>query len=901
LARENVSRLAFNRGLVSRLALARVDLTRMQLSAEEQTNWMPRTLGPMMLRPGLQYIGTTNSNQPVRMVPFVFAVDDTATLEFTDDTVMRIRVDDELLTANAVSTSIADLSAWTDNDESGATSSWNGSEMELLGTGPNAAIRDVSVTVSAPDQNEEHTLRVVVARGPVTLRVGSTSGGDEYITETQLATGDHWLSFTPTGNFYIRVMNRLDFTTKVDGVGVVSGVQFALTTPYGVGSAENVGDIRYEQSGDVVWIACKDVRPQRVERRGQRSWSIVDYLPEDGPFRPENVGPVTLSVSAITGNVSLTASSPLFRDTHVGSLFRLTSAGQQVSETLAGANQFSDPIRITGVGSGRTFQLEITGTWVGTVTLQRSVSEPGVWTDSINYTSNDSEPINDSLDNQIIYYRIGIKTGNYTSGSATAVLTYSAGSITGTVRVTAVANSTSASAIVLRDLGGTSATDVWAEGLWSPLRGYPSAVALHNGRLWWAGKDRIVGSVSDDFSSFDPDYEGDAAPINRSIGIGPVDTINWLVPASRLLVGGQGSEFSVKSSSLDEPLTPTNFNLGEISNQGSKSVQAVKVDGSAIFVQRCGSRMFQLSYEAGSYDYAAGDLTSIVPEIGRPGIVRLAVQRQPDTRVHCVRSDGTAAVLVFDKAENVTCWVEVETDGLIEDVCVLPGDEEDRVYYCVQRTIDGFDYRYIEKWSLESECVGGTLNKQADSFVTFTNSPAAASIPAGTASHLVGEEVVVWADGKCLRDADGNVATFTVAANGGIASLTNAGTSYSATTGIVGLAYEATFKSAKLAYAASAGTALNQKKRVDHIGLVLADTHAKGLKYGPDFENMDSLPEVDNGEVTDPDQVWESYDQDSLEFSGEYSTDSRICLKAEAPRPCTLLCATITISTNDKV
>jgi len=46
--------------------------------------------------------------------------------------------------------------------------------------------------------------------------------------------------------------------------------------------------------------------------------------------------------------------------------------------------------------------------------------------------------------------------------------------------------------------------------------------------------------------------------------------------------------------------------------------------------------------------------------------------------------------------------------------------------------------------------------------------------------------------------------------------------------------------------------------------------------------------------------VWESYDQDAVEFPGEYDTDSRICLEANAPRPCTVLAAVLGMQTNDK-
>src|SRR5690606_39871563 len=62
----------------------------------------------------------------------------------------------------------------------------------LLGTGTNAAIRDQEITVT--ETGTEHALRIVVARGPVILRVGSTSGGDDYITETTLGRSEEHTS-----------------------------------------------------------------------------------------------------------------------------------------------------------------------------------------------------------------------------------------------------------------------------------------------------------------------------------------------------------------------------------------------------------------------------------------------------------------------------------------------------------------------------------------------------------------------------------------------------------------------------------------------------------------------------------------------------------------------------------
>lgn len=882
----NVELVAFNRGLISRLALARVDLKRTALSAEIQKNWMPRALGSMMLRPGLEYINSTDGNNFARTLPFIFSSTDTAQIELTAST-MRVVVDDELVTRPAVTAAISngtfntDLTGWTDADEVGGVSSWaTGGYMSLVGNGTAAAIRRQEITVN--ETSTLHALRIIVTRGPITLRVGASAGAADYIRDASLGVGTHSITLTPTGNFHIQLSNRTENAALIDSIQIESSGVMELPTPW---AEDDLSMIRYDQSGDVLFIACDGYQQRRIERRSGDSWSIILYQPIDGPFRIINTGATTITPSAITGNITLTASAPLFRSTHVGALFKISSSGQRVEESFTAENQFGDPIRVTGIGNSRIFTIEITGTFTATIKLQRSVGEVGAWEDVASYTTAVAVSYNDALDNQIIYYRLGVKTGDYTSGTADSALTYTIGSITGVVRITGYTSELSASAEVLTDLGGTDATETWSEGEWSDFRGWPSAVAIYEGRLWWAGKDKFWGSVTDAFESFDDDFEGDAGPISRSIGAGPVDVINWLIPLQRLMAGTDGAELSCRSTTLDEPLSPTNFKVKTCSTQGSARLPAAKIDSSALFVQRCGSRVYQMEFTVDTQDYQPVDLTSVIPEIGEPGIIGMAVQRQPDTRVHCWRSDGTVAILVFDPAENVNCWVEFETDGEVEDIVVLPGVTEDQVYYTVKRTINGSTVRYREKWALESECRGGSLNKQADSFVSYTGS---AITTVTGANHLEGEEVVVWADGIDVGAKTVTSGSFTL--------------DTAATNIVYGLGYQAQWKSSKLAYlSVPVSTALTQRKRINSIGMILADTHAQGIQYGPDFETLDDLPLVEDHEEVDADSIWEQYDSDSFEFPGDWSTDSRVCLVANAPRPATVLALVIGMATHDKL
>jgi hypothetical protein len=878
MAKSNQLYLAFNRGIVSALGLARIDVEKLAMMAETMVNWMPRVLGSMMLRPGMEYIGSTLSDAKARLLPFIFSVDDTAQIEMTA-TAMRVRIDDVLLTRPTVTAAITNggfignLNDWTDADEAGAASAYVATnKMGLLGNGTNAAIRRQTLAIN--EVGTLHAVRIDIDRGPVQFRIGSTSGGEELFTEAALETGEHSLSFTPTGaNAYIEFSSILTYTVLVDSIAVEAAGTVSLTTPYAEADLKN---IRYDQSGDVIFVGCEDHVQKKMLRFDANSWSIVDYLPVDGPFETLNVSQTTITPSALSGDVTLTASRGIFKSSHVGALFSISSLGQKVQSSISSADSFSDPIKVIGIGNQRIFNIAITGTFVATITVQYSVGSIGSWADlATTYTAPATGSHDDDSDEQIIYYRIGIKAGQYTSGTAVCSLTYAAGSITGVARVTAFTTVSVVDAVVLKDFGGVVASADWREGSWGTRLGYPNSVRIFENRVWWAGRDRIWGSVSDGYESFDDSFTGSSGTIARNIGSGPIQCIHWMMALGRLIIGtAQNSSnvdtvtldgnnpLSARSSSFDAPLTPSNFNLKILSSRG-------------VFVDRSQQRLYSLQYDTsvrsiGADDYIPEDLSVLAPDLNESGITHIAAQMKPDIRIHCVRNDGKVGVFVFDRAEDVTCWVEVETDGEIEDVCILPGTVEDQVYYVVKRTIDGNTVRYIEKWSLESECQGGLLNKQADSFVYYDG---ASTTTMSGLDHLEGETVVVWADG---------IDVGTKVVSSGVIGLSTAASKI-----VAGLPYTAQFKGSKLANATGVG--LNVTRIVTQIGVVLHNTHYQGLQYGPDFDNLSELPLVTGGLEQDEDAIYSHYDEDTFPFGGSWNTDSRVCLQAAAPRPCTVL------------
>lgn len=843
----------FNRGEVDETLFTREDVVTLQNSAAHINNFLPVRAGPMYFRQGTEYLDSVAGAS--NLVDFVAGIDDYAILEFTDQ-LLRVWVEDELVSRTSVTSTItngyftSDITSWTDTSGSGSTATWlTGGYLALKGSDTTSA--SVYQTLGTTQTGAEHGLRIVNSRGRIALKIGTSGADSDDIFSGTLGPGTHSLVFTPTSDVTLTLINSKNYTVLVDSVALeTTGV---MTLPTSVEEAD-LGLIRYKQSADVVFITNSDA-PFRVERRGVKSWSVVEYRSDDGPFESINISDITLTPGALSGDTTLAASAALFESGHVGSLFKVGSSGQQVTASVSTDNAGTGNIRVTGVDTSRAFTISVTGTFVATITLQRSADE-SVWEDVENYTGTTGKGYNDAFDNSIFYYRLMVKSGGYTSGTAALSLTYSSGSIEGVARVVSITSSTVAAVQVLEPFGSTSASLDWYEGSWSPKRGYPSAVGIYEGRLWLAGKNSIWGSVSDAYTSYDRSIEGNSASIFRTVGYGPVDTVSWLAESTRLIMGLTSDEVAVRSSSFGEILTATNANLKAGSNRGAAAVNPVKIDDRVYFTQRSGVKIFSLAYNINNDAHNAGDLTTTHPRICIEGIKKIVYTREPETRIWVLMNDGTLRVYLFDLTEKVSGWVRMGTGGTsFDDIVVIPGDLEDRVYV----VIDGM----LAKFALSSE----VSTKYFDLFETYTS-------PGTTItglSHLEGETVSVHADGE-------NRGTFTVSS--GSITVPTAWTDV-----VVGLPYEADFISNKLARY-SPKSVLTRRKRVVDTAVVMKDYLPGSLEIGPSSLLLRPLPEVD----TSVDTLVSSYDELPFEFDGDTETDPRIYMKATGP--CTILALT---------
>lgn len=158
---------------------------------------------------------------------------------------------------------------------------------------------------------------VPMVQGPVTRRPGT-----KFVVEVKDSD-----SFTLLQRFefsttqaYVLEFGDLYVRFCTDHGQVVSGPPVEVVTPY---TEAQLPNLRFVQSGDVLYIVHPSHAPRKLIRNSATSWTLTTITFMDGPYLPTNTSAVTLTPSATTGAITITASSATFLSTDVGRVVRI--------------------------------------------------------------------------------------------------------------------------------------------------------------------------------------------------------------------------------------------------------------------------------------------------------------------------------------------------------------------------------------------------------------------------------------------------------------------------------------------------------------------------------------------------------------------------------------------------
>ena len=245
----------------------------------------------------------------------------------------------------------------------------------------------------------------------------------------------------------------------------------------------------------------------------------------------------------------------------------------------------------------------------------------------------------------------------------------------------------------------TTPTKRWAEALWSDYRGWPESVEGYEQRVIYGGNrqfpDHIVFSKTGDPDNLRIGSQDDAAMIRVLPGQNPVQ---WMKGRKGISLGTLNAAGRITGSGGDsEAITPESYLFEEHAFRGSAKVQPVLAGDSMLFVERGRKKVREFAYSLERDMYMAPDMTMLAEDIAGSGFKEIHFQSRPDSLVWGVTYDGYLAVMAYERQEqDVVGWTPIETDGIIESICIVPGAEEDEVYMVVQREADGQSVRYVE-------------------------------------------------------------------------------------------------------------------------------------------------------------------------------------------------------------
>jgi hypothetical protein len=538
---------------------------------------------------------------------------------------------------------------------------------------------------------------------------------------------------------------------KIDEISVYSDVLtptevaslYSANTPYEISTpylTEDLFDLSFKKSEEVMFIAHPDYEPRQLTRTGHTNWTLTALGIDDGPFQAENTDTsITITPSAISGSIVLVASDELFVSGHVGSIWQINQ--QRDSSVYQGALSANGSGTETAFFVG-SYSFITTGTWSGTVTLERSTDDGSTWNAALTALTdiNFDNPAETEEDGAI--YRVTMS--GYSSGTCNYTLTITDQFNHGIVRITGVSDGKNATANVLTDLVNTDATSRWREGYWSDYRGWPEAVTIHQQRLIFGGSASFPQTIW--FGKTDPDEytnftEGTLDTSAFTIALAGQNPIRWLLSQDFLLIGTSGS--CGKYGEQGAPITPTSPSYQEQTTHGSADIRGMVAGDTVLYVERGARKVREFSFNLQFDKYLSPNLTVLSPEITESGIKDVAFQMRPDPILWCVLNDGEIATLTYEREQAVAAWTKQVTDGNFESVAIIPGTNEDEVWVSVKRVIDSNDARYVEQF--QPVDWGSDVNDAwfLDSALSYTGT---AETDFNGLDHLVGENVFIYAD-----------------------------------------------------------------------------------------------------------------------------------------------------------
>ena len=414
-----------------------------------------------------------------------------------------------------------------------------------------------------------------------------------------------------TGSPLVDFVQTFVNNTSLVGATVLRVLKF--TTTY---SEKDLPTLRLVQAQNAGIMLASDVAPNALQvttpaANADPVFTFGALTMIDGPYLDPAVPSLTLS--ALTGAVTATASKAIFAASDVGRHMRVFTQPAAYN-----------PAHAYSVGDWTT---DIQGGW---------------WTCIVANTGNTPGQPGVVAGVPTIFWVPNVTAGTWAWGNITGFT--SSTIVTWTIDATI-------SGMVLNTANGTTAS-LWQLGVYSGSTSYPTCGTFFEGRLYLAGAvvNRFDTSVSNGvknttvtFSPTDPwDNVVDTNGISLTLNANTLNNFNWLRPAyGGIVVGTFEGEWLISASTLGDPITPTSIQAHLITRYGSANIEPVGTGMALVFPQRYGKRMYEYIDDAFTQKFSGKPLNEKALHLFPSGTVELAYQDEATPVLWARQADGT--------------------------------------------------------------------------------------------------------------------------------------------------------------------------------------------------------------------------------------------------------------------
>ncbi len=692
---------------------SRVDLEKYHHAVATLKNWFVHAQGGISTRPGTEFVGQCRGVS--RLIPFQFNTEQAYALVFSKNYMRVIR---------------------------------NGGYVVEAGK----TITNITATTPAV----------------ITIATHGYAGGS--INDTVYITGT---GVTAIDNKFHQISNVTTNTFEIaaSGAGWTSGGTserlFELGVPW---FEDDLFQIKYTQSADVMTVTHPDFGAREITRTGHDAWTLTSISFSSGVSPPANawvnqIGtPAAGSdkrnykyiVTAVDGTgresqPSAEISTGFLATSTQVNITGITSANPPVVSCAGHTFLVDDTVYITGVSgmtqvNGRYFRVQAVVAGVS-ISLDDSFGTTyGTYTSGGTVTrySGDIDFLTQTYGNQISWSQVtGAEYYNiYKENSTNSGVFGWIGETKSTERIFTDFN-------FLPDLSITPPISV------NPFGGpgnNPRCAGYFQQRIFYASTNNnpqtVWGSKSAQFNNMDysrPLRDDDA--MQFSVRSRQVNEIRHLIGMDELLAFTSGSIFKLGADE-DGVITPSNINPVRTGGYGCSNVPPVVIGESVLYIQEKGGRVRDMPFGPNMAPDPGRDLSVMADHlfVGKT-VVDWCYCEEPFGLVWVVLNDGMLLSLTYLREHQVWAWAKHETDGSVESVCSVPEGEEDILYMVVKRTINGSDVRYVER--MKERLLTSTSDWfYVDSGLTFT----------GNTTSIIGatqaNPVVVTAPSHGLSNGD---------------------------------------------------------------------------------------------------------------------------------------------------